>query len=150
MACSVMRTTPISIERQVLSVWDAGRKRFTAAAGKLPAQDQPIVARTRKYLDLLTSGRILYVQALREHPGKAAQAHAELEAADEALQMIWGRPKSTSSLRFGEREPAAAIWPVPELLALSNRVIVQREGRIVGELTRSQSDPVTGLAAAPA
>ncbi|MSR58683.1 MAG: sugar ABC transporter ATP-binding protein [Planctomycetaceae bacterium] len=45
---------------------------------------------------------------------------------------------------------------LPELLALSHRVIVLREGRIVAELTRSQADPetvvrhMTGLAASPA
>jgi hypothetical protein len=82
-----------AFDRDVLSIWQAGKNRFLAAARDFPPEDRPLVARTRKYIDLKTAGLLLILQSLRDgDQTKAVAGHKKLDESAKAEQAIW--PKS--------------------------------------------------------
>jgi hypothetical protein len=83
----------VAFERDVLSVWQRGKNRFLAAARDFPPEDQPIVARIRKYIDLKSAGLSLILQSLRDgDQTKAVAGHKKLDESAEAAQAISPKP----------------------------------------------------------
>jgi hypothetical protein len=79
-----------AIAREVLPIWEDGRRRFVAAAESLPTEDQPFVSRFMKYAELQRDGWLLQIQALKRQDDAIAERSREtFNAAAEAAAKIW-------------------------------------------------------------